>query len=422
MSSKKGAISWALYDWANSAFATTVIAGFFPIFFKDYWSRNSPAETSTFWLGLSISAAGLMVAVFSPVLGSLADMSGRRKEFLAFFAMVGALLTGALHFIPAGDWPAAAAVYTLSTVCFLSANVFYDALLLNVSTPGNVDRISSFGYALGYAGGGLLFLVNVLMVQQPAWFGLAGPAEAVQWSFLMVAVWWIAFTLPLILRVPEPFDLSVASRKIVLRAGFHEYLVTLKSMIRNRNMALFLLAYWLYIDGVDTVISMAVDFGKSIGIGNSDLITSLLIVQFVGFPFALLFGWLGQKAGPRPMIMVCIVVYIGVSVGASVMTASPIMIGSFGISQFMILAFAVALVQGGIQALSRSFFSRMVPPYHSAEYYGFFNMIGKFAAIIGPVLMGFIGVVTGNPRFGILSVAILFIAGALLLMRVKTTE
>lgn len=419
---RKEILSWALYDWANSAFATTVIAGFFPIFFKDFWSRDHPVEQSTFWLGVALSSAGIIVAILSPLLGAFSDLGARKKLYLSGFAGLGIVMTGGLFFLDAGNWPMAAFMYTLAMVGFLSSNVFYDSLITSVSTDQTVDLVSSQGYGLGYIGGGILFLLNVLMVQQPAWFGLSSAAEAVRWSFLSVAVWWLIFSLPLILVVKEPAAPQRLKSREVIRSGTAEFLHSLRSIFRNRQIALFLLAYWLYIDGVDTVIAMAVDFGKSIGIPNSDLITALLIVQFVGFPFALLTGWLGQKFGARPMILICIAAYFLITLFGSRLDNQPVDIGGITVSKFYLLAGAVAMVQGGIQSLSRSFFARIVPPDQSGEYFGFYNMMGKFATILGPMLVGTVTILTGDAGTGILSISVLFIAGGLILLKVRLSR
>lgn len=419
---KRSVLSWAFYDWANSAFATTVIAGFFPIFFKDYWSKDSPVEQSTFWLGVAISSAGLIVAVLSPLLGSFSDLGSKKKVFLASFAGLGIVMTGGLYFLQAGDWQLAAIMYTLASVGFLCSNVFYDSLITTVSSSKTVDLVSSQGYGMGYIGGGILFLINVIMVQQPEWFGFSSPAEAVKWSFLSVALWWLLFSIPLFLFVKEPAPLVQLNSSEVLKFGLAEFRQSLKTIFSNKTVSLFLVAYWLYIDGVDTIIAMSVDFGKSIGIPNSDLITALLLVQFIGFPFAILFGWLGQKFGAKRTILICIAGYLAITILGSQLDNVPVVIGGVNVSKFYLLAIGVAIVQGGIQSLSRSLFARIVPPEKSGEYFGFYNMMGKFATIIGPVLMGTVTVLSGSPRIGILSISVLFIVGGYLLWKVKIEE
>lgn len=411
----KGALSWAMYDWANSAFTTTVMAGFFPIFFKDFWSKGQSATDSTFWLGIAVSSASMLVSIMAPVLGAFADRGAARKKSLLCFAVFGMLMTGGLYLVSAGHWQLAAAMYMLATVGFLGANVFYDSLIVSVSDDSNVDIVSGRGFAMGYLGGGLLFLLNVIMVQNPGLFGLSDAAQAVQLSFLTVAIWWAVFSIPLLLNVSEPKSGEGMSILRAAREGFAQLVATLREIRKMKVLLTFLAAYWLYIDGVDTIITMAVDYGKAIGFGTTDLIMALLMVQFVAFPFAFLLGWLGQKLGAKRIILICIAIYLLVTVLGAQMDLQPYEILGFSFSKFYAIAFLVGTAQGGIQALSRSFYSRLIPKDKAAEFFGFYNMLGKFAAIIGPMLMGTVGKLTGDPRAGIQSIALLFIIGAVLL-------
>jgi len=415
---RKAVFGWVMYDWANSAFATTVMAGFFPIFFKDYWSEGSEPTESTFWLGISVSTASLIVAVLAPLLGAIADKGGRRKRSLLFFAGLGIFATGSFYFVGQGGWPHAAALYIVGIVGFLCSLIFYDALLVDVSNRGNVDLVSARGYAFGYLGGGLLFLLNVIAVQQPSLFGLPGPADAVRLSFVSVAVWWTLFTIPLVLFVTEPRGTMRAPLLQSAREGFRQLVRTLREVRRYKPVLVFLVAYWFYIDGVDTVVAMAVDYGKSIGYSTSDLITALLMVQLLGFPFAYLMGFLGHRWGTKRTILLCIMVYVFVTFFGAGLDLEPFTLFGIAISKFYLLAFLVALVQGGIQALSRSYYSRIIPKERAAEFFGFYNMLGKFAAIVGPVLMGTVSKLSGSPRIGIVSIAVLFVIGALVLLRV----
>jgi UMF1 family MFS transporter len=401
---------WAMYDWANSAFATTVMAGFFPVFFKDYWNTGVDPTTSTFRLGMANSLASLLIVMLAPVLGAIADCMSRRKALLFSFAFLGVLMTGGLYLVSQGDWFLAAFLYVLALIGFSGSNVFYDSLLPFVSRKDELDQTSALGFSLGYLGGGLLLLLNVMMVLHPESFGLPDGTTAVRISFLMVAVWWLVFSLPLILLVDEPEgEISALSVK-VLQQGFIRIWKTLHEVRQLRNVWLFLVAYWLYIDGVDTIVRMAVDYGLSIGFDRNSLIVALLITQFTGFPSALAFGWFGGRYGPRAGIYTGLLVYIVVTFWASVMDS---------VTEFYYLAFSIGLAQGGIQALSRSMYARMIPVGRSAEFFGFYNMLGKFAAIIGPVMIGWVGVLSGNPRTGILSLLILFIAGGVILMKVN---
>jgi len=403
-SSSRGVWSWVLYDWANSAFATVVLAGFFPLFFKRYWAAGMSVGESSFMLGAANSAASLGVACMAPVLGAIADRGSSRRRFLMFFAVTGMVMTGSLYFVAAGNWVVAVFLYVFAIVGFSGGNVFYDALLPLVAGDRKLDIVSSLGFALGYLGGGLLFALNVCMTIWPAAFGLVDSSAAVQLSFMMVAVWWAIFSVPVFLFVPEP--VGKASGWQAVRAGMHQLRHTLHEVGRLKMVGLFLAAYWLYIDGVGTVMRMAVDFGLSLGFSGNTMIIALLITQFVGFPAAVAFGRLGERAGPKSGIHLAIAVYVAVIIWAYFIRAE---------WEFYALATAIGLVQGGIQALSRSMYARLIPSAQSAEFFGFYNMLGKFAAVIGPVMMGYVGVLTGNPRLSILSVLVLFVAGWLVL-------
>jgi len=401
---------WVFYDWANSAFATTVMAGFFPVYFKAYWNTGLDPTASTFRLGLANSVASLLIVLLAPVLGAMADCMSRRKAMLFVFACLGWVMTGGLYFVAEGDWMLAMLLYILAVIGFSGSNIFYDSLLPFICGSDELDRTSAFGFAFGYLGGGLLFACNILMVLHPDWFGLADGDAAVRISFLLVAMWWLAFSLPLLLLVKEP-DCTISRPALnIVRMGFVRVWHTLHEVRQLRNIWLFLIAYWLYIDGVDTVVRMAVDYGLSLGFDHKSLLMALLITQFTGFPAAIAFGYLGSRFGPRAGILTGLLIYMAVTVRASVMT-SP--------GEFFLLAFAIGLAQGGIQALSRSLYARMIPGNRTAEFFGFYNMLGKFAAVIGPVMMGWVGALSASPRTGILSLLCLFVAGALVLLRVE---
>ena len=405
---RKRTFAWALYDWGNSAFATTVIAGFFPVFFKQYWSAGVDAVESTARLGFANSLAGAVLLLCAPILGAVADSGGTRKRFLGVFTALGVTMSAALWLVGEGDWSTAALVYVLASIGFSGAIVFYDALIVSVSTPSKYDEVSAFGFSLGYIGGGLLFLLNVAMTLQPEFFGLAGAAQAVQLSFVTVAVWWFAFGIPLFAAVPEPPPLGTA--KTSVKAGFGALLRTFREYRTHRMAGIFLLAYFFYIDGVHTIIRMAVDYGMALGLPSESLIVALLITQFVGFPAALAFGFAAAKVGPKPALYFGVAVYVGVTVYAYFLSTT---------LEFYILAAVVGLVQGGVQAISRSLYARFVPANRSGEFFGFFNMLGRFAAIIGPSLVAVVGLATGSSRLGILSVAAVLIIGMVLLGFVK---
>jgi UMF1 family MFS transporter len=407
----KRALPWALYDWANSAFATTVMAGFVPVFNKDFWSADAPETVSSFRLGMANSLASVIVALLAPALGAIADQGGAKKRFLFSFAALGMVMTGALHFVARGQWGAALALYALAGIGFAGANVFYDSLLVSVASEDKLDVVSALGYALGYIGGGLLFALNVWMVRRPETFGFAGASEAVRFAFLTVAAWWAIFALPLFFFVPEPKrDGPARGAWPAVRSGFGQLRDTFRAVRQLRMVLLFLLGYWLYIDGVDTVIRMATDYGRSLKFPSESLITALLITQFVGFPSALVFGKLGEKLGAKTGIFIALAVYVGVCLWGCRMQQ---------VKEFYALAIAVGLVQGGVQALSRSFYARLIPPDKAAEFFGFYNMLGRFAAVLGPAIMGFVGLKSGNPRAAIVAIIPLFLLGGLLLAFVK---
>jgi UMF1 family MFS transporter len=410
---KKAVFGWSMYDWASSAFATTVMAGFFPIFFKSYWSSGVEAPVSTARLGLGISLASVTIALLAPILGAIADRASAKKKFLMFFGFMGAVMTSALFIVAQGNWKLAIIFYGVASIAFNGGNIFYDSLLTLVSSEKRMTFVSSLGYAFGYLGGGILFALNVWMTLRPAVFGFSCSADAVRFSFLSVGIWWSLFTIPVIIFVKEPQGEKKERAGAIVTSGLSGLKSTFKEIRCLRTVFLFLLAYWFYIDGVDTVVRMAVDYGLSIGLNRNDLIVALLVTQFVGFPAAIAFGILGTKAGARKGIFFAIGVYLFVSIWAAFMR---------GKVEFYILAVVIGLVQGGIQALSRSFYAAIIPPDKAAEYFGFYNMIGKFAAILGPVLVGGLGLLARNigyssetaTRIGISSIALLFITGALI--------
>ena len=409
----KEIISWSLYDWANSTFSTTVMAGFFPIFFKQYWSTAADVTLSTWYLGLANSIASILVASLAPFLGAIADKASVKKKLLIFFAFIGVISTGSLSMVSQGHWRVAIIFYIAASVGFMSANIFYDSLLPSVAPKEKRDFVSSLGFALGYIGGAILFLINVTMYLNPEFYGIADAPTAIKISFLTVAVWWAVFSIPILLFVKEPLvqiDIGVFQS---IKLGWSQLISTLKSIRELRIVATFLVAYWLYIDGVDTMIRMAVDYGTSLGFSSSSLITALLMVQFIAFPATLIYSWLAGKIGIKNGIMVGIIGYALISILGSMVSEE---------WHFYALAVLIACFQGGIQALSRSLYSRITPESRSAEFFGFYNMFGKFAAIIGPPLMGYIGLITGNPRYGILSIIILFILGGYFLAKVDVEE
>ncbi len=408
---KKQIFSWALYDWANSAYSTTVMAGFFPIFFKKFWSDGADAIVTTARLGTAIAVSSLAIALLSPTLGVVADLKGFKKLFCLLFTAVGVISCAWMGFIPAGDWVSAMWAYGIAMMAFNASSVFYDSLLPYVAEPHQMDYASSLGYSMGYLGGGILFLVNVLMYLFPQKFGIPDAPTAIQISFLTVAVWWTLFSLPLARNVPEPN--VVVNRDNIWRLTLHSVrtlMRTLKKLMHEKNLLIFMISYWLYIDGVYTVMTMAVDYGLSIGFEAKDLIAALLITQFIGFPCAYYFGVVTRRWGTKLPILACIVMY------------SVTVILSTGMTQawhFYVLAMVLGMFQGGVQSLSRSLFGRMIRKEESGEYFGLFNLVGRFASILGPVVVAVGVTVTGSSRWGMLGLLILFVSGGALLALVK---
>jgi len=414
---KRSVVSWWMYDWANSAFILTVAAAFFPVFFKSFWCTGVDATISTARLGTGNAVAGLLVAVLSPLLGVIADAGGVKKKLLAAFMITGSLSTILLCFVPQGGWLVALLLFMVASVGYNGGNIFYDALLVDVAEKERMDWVSSVGYGVGYLGCGLLFALNVVMVNQPLCFGLHDASSAVRISFVISALWWMIFSLPLFFNVKEaryrtPVPLGVAARNSIAQA-----VAVAKKIVLRRRLFIFMIAYWLYIDGVHTFVLMATDFGMSIGIKATSLMIALLVVQFVGVPSSLLFGWLAKSTGAHRMILVGIAIYIGVcGIGAFFLHTA---------RGYLILAGVTGVAQGGIQALSRSHFGKMIPHGEAAEYFGFFNIVNRFAVIFGPLVVGTVAVgskMAGLPsmlasRVGMASVSVLFIAGAVMLIQ-----
>tara|TARA_B100001094_G_scaffold331096_1_gene398334 strand:+ start:507 stop:1793 length:1287 start_codon:yes stop_codon:yes gene_type:complete len=418
---QKKIYSWALYDWANSAFATTVMAGFFPLFFSQYWSDSTSLSSSTFYLGLGNSVASIIVALLAPVLGAIADNGSFKKKFLIFFAFLGVVMTIGLGFIAQGMWPIALLVYIFATIGFSSANTFYDSLLPAVSNKENVDYVSALGFSLGYLGGGILIVINFLMLTYPSVFGLMDATQAIQYSFISVGIWWAIFSLPIILFVDEPKYHDEKSLTDSIKDGLSQFKSTFDEIRNLKVVATFLVAYWLYIDGVDTVVRMAADFAITLGFDQTAIMGALVLIQFIAFFATLIYIKIASKIGLKNGIYAGIVAYMLILCGGYFVTE---------IWHFYCIAILIGCFQGGIQSLSRSLYSRIIPEKKSAEYYGFYNMLGKFAAVVGPLLMGTVTLLLNDiigdeqqaARFGLLSVGILFILGAYVFSKVDIAE
>ncbi len=405
--------SWSMYDWGKSAFETTIMAAVLPVYYSTVAAARLPANQATVYWGYTASIALLIIAILSPILGAIADYQGSKKRYLTYFALIGIAATAMMFFIGTGDWLLASALFIIGNVGLAGGNVFYDSLLPHIAQQDDIDQISTRGYALGYLGGGLLLAINLGMI-------LLAPEELsglmTRISLASVALWWGVFSIPLWRNVPEP------PRRILpeeagginpLKAGFQRLRETFQEITKYSELFKFLIAFWLYNDGIGTIIKMATIYGSEIGIGQTSLIGTLLMVQFVGIPFSFLFGWLAKRIGTKTSIYLSLGVYTLISIGGYFMT-SPI--------HFWILGFSVALVQGGSQALSRSLFGRLVPKTQSAEYFGFFSVSAKIAGIVGPLVFALVSQAMGNSRLGIVSLIFFFISGGLLLTRVDEQE
>ena len=402
----RGVLGWCLYDWANSAFATTVMAAVLPPYFQNVAASSLPDWRATALWGFTASGATLAVALSAPILGAVADRAGCRKRFFAIFWILGIGATGSLALVGEGDWKLCLWLFGLGLAGFSWANIFYDAFLPLVATREDVDWVSSAGYALGYLGGGFLLGLNLAMIQRPGWFGLSDGAWGARASFLTVALWWAVFTAPFLFWVREP----KGGGPVDWTAGLRELVRTLQQVRAYREAAKFLLAFWLYSDGINTVIKMAAIYGAEVGIGTGDLVAALLFTQFVAFPFSLLFGKLSGSVGVKQALYIALGVYTFVCGWGYFLSEA---------WQFWILAGLVGTVQGGAQALSRSLFARMVPKEHTAEFFGFFSTVSKFSGILGPFLFGVAGTVFHTSRAAAPVLAALFLMGIAALSRVR---
>lgn len=401
--------AWVMYDWANSAFATTIIAAVLPVYYSQVAGATLPGNLATVYWGYTVSLALLIVAVLAPILGAIADFSGAKKRFLLVFAAMGIFFTALLYFVTTGDWLLASVLFILSDIGFSGSDMFYNSLLPHIARPDDIDRVSTRGYAFGYLGGGLLLGINILMIQL-----MADDVLAARLSFISVAIWWAVFTLPLLRHVPEPGPAGHETRSVnLIAAGFRRLSRTFHDIRRYRQLLLFLVAFWIYNDGIGTIIKLAAIYGAELGIGNTHLIGALLVSQFVGIPCAFGFGWLAGRLGTKRSIYLGLAIYALVSIaGYFVATAL----------HFWILAIVVGMVQGGTQALSRSLFGAMSPRAKTAEFFGFYGMSSKFAGIVGPLIFALVGQLTGSSRLSIFSLLPFFIVGGLLLSRVDEQE
>jgi UMF1 family MFS transporter len=407
--------SWAMYDWANSAFATTIMAAMFPPFYRSLAVNAGlgEADATAAW-AYTTSLSLLLIALLAPVLGAISDHTGGKKRFIAFFAVLGVIGTGLFAFLGDTSYLWASVLFMIGDVGFAGANIFYESLLPHIAQKGDIDQVSTRGYALGYLGGGILLIVNVLWYMNPDLFFMPSTGFALRAAFFSVAVWWAVFSIPLFRNVPEPPIVRIERREVnVIRAGFIRLGHTFGQIRRYKQLLIFLIAFWIYNDGIGTIIKMATAYGDEIGIGLTDMTLALIITQFVGIPFSWGCGWLARRLGTKRSILLALGVYVLISIAGYFMQTA---------IHFYILAFMVGTVQGGSQALSRSLYGTMVPKSQSAEFFGFFSTSSKFAGIIGPLIFGVVSQIAGASRLSILSVIAFFIIGGILLTFVDEQE
>lgn len=401
--------AWALYDWANSAFVTSVLAVFYPIYFSSGAGQElAPHQvTERFAQGTTVALA--ISALLAPFLGTLADQRGWRKRLLAVSLSLALLATIALAASPPEAWRWGLLFFGLANIGASASFVFYDALLPHIARPEEVDAVSSAGYAAGYLGGGLMLLGHVVLITQSQNLGIGDPLTAMRWIFLSVALWWALFSLPLFFRVSEPPPLPQSARQGAwsgLRATFRE--------LRQYDQALLMLAAFLiYNDGVGTIIRMTGVYGKEVGIDTNTLTQAFLLVQFLGIPCTFGFAWLAGRLGIKPTIGLTLGIYAVVTWVAYGMTTT---------SQFWLLAVLVASAQGGCQALSRSLFASMIPEKKSSQFFAFFAVAEKFAGVFGAAIFAGLVGATGSGRSAVLSLLLFFLVGGLLLSRVDVAR
>ena len=409
--------SWILYDVANSAFVLVIVTTIMPIFFTDIAAVNVDNATSTAYWGFANSTASIILAILAPILGVFADVKDKKKKFFTIFFVFGLIFTLALPAIGKGDWILCIVLFVAARIGWAGANLFYDSFITDVTTDKKMDDLSANGFGWGYIGSVIPFLVIIALVMFWKTPGQTGAISipAARASFVIVAVWWLLFTLPLLKNVRQKHYIEPGSHMV--SNSFKRLFQTLKEIKQYKNIVLFLLAYFFYIDGVGTIISMSAVYGREVGLSTTLLIVVILMIQIVAFPFAILFGKLASKYTAKKMIFAGIVIYGVITIlGFFLPVISDITMKT---ATFWAMAFLVASSQGGIQALSRSFYGKLIPKEKSSEFFGFFNIFGRFAAILGPALMGTIGIITGSSRWGLLGIFILFIIGAIILRKVE---
>ena len=402
--------AWISYDLGNSAFATTVLAAFFPIFYNQYWASTLDPASSAEYLSWTLVISNLTLLFTAPLIGAITDISKTTKLMFVSMVAISIVCVGLLFFLQVGSWMYALVFFGIANYFFSASNVLYDKILVQITSPDLFSKISGYGYAWGYFGGGLLFLVNALMSLYPEMFGLESQADAIRWSFITVSVWWTIFLLPLSITYKERV---VNTSEKVIKDSFNNFIDTLKSVSKYKNAFIFLIAFFLYIDGVHTVIALASTFALNLGLDTSSIIIALILVQFVAFPSTLMWSFVAEKYGDKIVINITIIIYI------------ILILYSLNLSngvEFYTLAGLIGFIQGGIQGSSRSLFAKLIPSDKAGAFFGLFNTFGKAAAFIGPALIGIFLVIFKDTSLMLLPLLVLFVLGIIVLYFVKTNE
>lgn len=403
---KKAENSWVLYDWANSAYSIIISTAVFPLFYKAAATESGISATdSTAYLGYTIALATFILAMLSPILGTIADYRGFKKRFFLFFFSLGVISTASLAFIPSENWLLLLICYTVTAIGFAGANVFYDAFLVDVAPEEKMNKVSARGYGLGYIGSTIPFLLSiaVIILAQSELIPIS-VTLASRIAFIITAVWWGVFTIPMLKHVKQLYYIEREPKPVV--NSFKRLSQTIREIRNYRALFLFLIAYFFYIDGVGTIIKMSTAYGSDVGIGSTDLLIILFVTQVVAAPFAILYGKLAERFTGKKMLYVGIIIYTIVCIYAYFLKTT---------LDFWILAMLVATSQGGIQALSRAYFAKLIPKKNANEFFGFYNIFGKFASIMGPLLVAVTAQITGNSSSGVFSLIILFVIGIIIL-------
>ena len=403
--------AWIAYDAGNSAFATTIVAAFFPIFYKEFWSAGVDNLVAASYYSWTLTISNLALLFSAPIIGSITDLSRTTKRLFASFTLISIVFVALLFILELGAWFQALIFFGIANYCFSAGNILYDKMLVQIAPQSQLTRISSLGFAYGYLGGGFLFLINAVMTLSPESFGLSDASEAIRWSFIMVSIWWSLFLIPLLLYFKDRGN-ALYQESLITESTVKVF-TTLKNISKHKNAFLFLLAFFLYIDGVHTVMALASTFALNLGLESSAVIVGLILVQFVAFPATLVWSRIAASRGDRFVINICIFVYIAIVVYSTTLSSA---------TEFYILAAGVGSVQGGIQACSRSLFGKLVPEDKSGEFFGFFNTFGKAGAFIGPALVAIFISVFESITIALTPILLLFVLGFFIMLKVKEPD